>query len=536
MLIVIGTIGGWMIFGSGDEEAEPIVVGTTVAPTMADPGGTYEAGGWALVDNLYQSLMTFAPGQQTPVPDAAESCDFTDDQLTVFRCTLRSDLTFSNGDPVTPEDVKFSYDRILAMAERAARDAADDSVPEEEKFSYSGPAPLLSGLTAVRVIGQDILFELDGPNATFPFVVASAAGAIVDADSYELNRPRTDGRVVGSGPFVMTGFDRDRHAELEPNPDYRGAAEAPEQPVTIRYFTDDGDGTASAGLLRAWESGAIDVNAGDMRPDAMAEIMAGGSVSDEFQRYEFTGVDIEVMAFNTDEGRAMSDPVARRVAATLLDRDALSHDVHQDTVEPLYSLVPAGFPGHGTPYYDDYLAATEAGPEALREELEDAGLTVPVRFGLVYSGGPTSEREAGLIKEQLEADGLFEVDVEYRDWSTEFLPTIYGSRTFDAYLIGWVPDFPDPATFTDLLGPADGLATGFGDPEINELIGHSQAEPDRALAAEDFERINELAAAQAPIIPLWQAKDITLAESSVGGVEYLSDSSGKWRLWELHRI
>jgi peptide/nickel transport system substrate-binding protein len=535
VLLVVGAIGGWMAFASDDEESEPIVVGTTAAPTIADPAGTWDVGGWALVDNLYQSLLTFAPGQQTPVPDAAEECDFTDNQLTVFRCTLRSDLTFSNGDPVTPEDVKFSFDRILAMAERAAREAADDSIPEEEKFSYSGPAPLLSGLEAVRVDGQDVIFELARPNATFPFVVASAAGAIVDRDSYERTEPRTDGRVVGSGPFVLTAFDPDKRAELEPNPAYRGAAQVPEQPVTIRYFVESEDGgPADAQLARAWEAGEIDVNDGDMAPDAVSDIVMGGT--EEYRAYERTGADIRVLAFNTDEGMGMSSPVARRVAAALLDRGAISRHVQQDTVEPLYSLIPAGFPGHGTPYYDYYLDDQEAGPDALREELEDAGLQVPVPFDLAYSRGAASHEEAKLIEEQLEADGLFDVDIQYHDWSTEFIPTIFGARTFDAYIIGWVPDFPDPATFTDLLGPADGLATGYGDPQINDLLSESQAESDRAQAAEDFKIINELAAADAPIIPLWQSKHITITDPDLAGVEYLSDGSGKWRLWELRWI
>ncbi|MGP3966925.1 ABC transporter substrate-binding protein [Streptomyces sp. 6N223] len=531
--LVVGAIGGWMMFGSGDGDEEPIVVGTTTTPTTADPAGTYDAGGWALVNNLFQSLLTFPPGEQVPVPDAAERCDFDDDRLTVYRCTLRSGLTFNNGDPVTPEDVQFSYDRILAMAQRAEAEAADDSLPEEEKFSYAGPAPLLSGLEEVRVDGQDIVFELARPNATFPFVVASAAGAIVDRDSYERTEPRTDGRVVGSGPFVMTSFDPEGITELEPNPDYEGAAPAPEQPVTIRYFSDAGDGTANEALARAWEAGEIDVNAGSMGPDAMAEVLAGKTHGD--QTYESTGADIRVMAFNTDEGRGMSNPVARRVAASLLDREQITHHVFHDTVEALYSLVPAGFPGHGTPYFDAYAGNAEAGPDALRQELLDAGLPVPVPFELAFARGAASGEEARLIEEQLEADGLFEVELRDYEWS-ELLRVTYSSRDFDAYIIGWVPDFPDPATFTDLLGPADGLATGFGDPEIDDLLGQSQAEPDRGLASEFFKTINELAAAEAPIIPLWQSKTITIADLTIGGVERLSDGSGMWRLWELYRI
>ncbi|MEO3755038.1 ABC transporter substrate-binding protein [Streptomyces sp. B6B3] len=532
-VLIVGAIGGWMLMASEDAEDEPIVVGTTVAPTMVDPAGTYDAGGWALVSNLYQSLLTIVPGQEAPAPDAASSCQFTDNQLTVYRCTLRAGLRFSNGDQVTPQDVQFSYERILAMADRAEREAADDSIPEDEKFQYAGPASLLDTLEAVRVDGQDIIFELSKPNATFPFVVASPVGAIVNDASYEEHEPRTDGEVVGSGPFLLTEFEPNEQAELEPNPTYVGAAQIPQHPVTVRYFVESDDGgRADDKLAEAWEQGELDVNAGDMPPEVMENIGPGGG--DE-RVHESAGGDIRVMAFNTDPGMAMSDPAARRAVAAELDREAIARHIQHGTVDPLYSLIPVGFAGASTPYYDAY-DAQEIDPEEMRQQLVDAGLEVPVKFELAYSRGAASHEEAELIEAQLEANGLFDVTIDYHDWSQEFIPTIFGERSFDAYLIGWVPDYPDPGTFVDLLGPADGLATGYSEPAINELLDGTQAEADRARAARDFETINELAAEDAPIIPIWQAKHITISDDSIAGAEYLSDNSGIWRLWELYRL
>ncbi|WP_059013019.1 ABC transporter substrate-binding protein [Streptomyces specialis] len=531
VVLVVGAIGGWMLLRPDEGGKEPIVVGSTEAPTLIDPGGAYDAGGWALMSNLYQSLLTFVPGREEPVPDAAESCGFTDNDLTVFRCRLRDDLTFSDGDPVTPEDVEFSYERILAMAERAEREAADDSVPEGDKFVSTGPASLLESLVEVRTEGQDIVFELGRPDATFPFVVAGSAGAIVDKDSYPELEPRTDGQVVGSGPYLLTRYEEGALAELEPNPDYRGAAEVPEFPVTIRYFEQGRDGSPAERLLaEAWDAGELDVNAGKMPPQAMAEI----NTSDpDFRFSETTDGSIRVMAFNTREGAPMAEDTARQVAASLLDREAISRHVQQDTVEPLYSLIPVGYTGHGTPYYDRY---RDLSADELRAELEDAGLDVPVPFDLAYSRGAAANEEADLIQRQLEADGLFEVDIQYYDWD-EFVPTVYGSHPYDAYLVGWTPDFPDPATFTaSLLGVGDGLNTGYHNDTIDDLIAETQTESDRGRAAADFRTIHEIAADEAPIVPIWQAKQITISRPEITGIQHLSSSSGVWRLWELRRI
>ncbi|GAB2921498.1 ABC transporter substrate-binding protein [Streptomyces mayteni] len=531
VVLAVGAIGGWMFFRSSGGDDEPIVVGTTSTPTILDPGGAFDAAGAALMSNLYQSLMTYAPGQEEPVPDAAESCEFTDNQLTVYRCTLRDDLSFSNGDEVTPDDVKFSYERVLSMADRAAREAEDDSIPEEEKFAFAGPSSLLASLEAVRVDGQDIIFELNQPDATFPLVVAGSAGAIVHQDSYSAIEPRTDGQVVGSGPFLLDRYRANEYAELVPNPGYHGAVDTPDTPVTVRYFVQSDDGTAAEEQLAdAWDAGELDVNNGRMPPAVMSELNRSDS---SIRVAETTGGSIRVLAFNTDQGMPMSEAVARRAAATLIDREAISRRVQQDTVEPLYSLIPVGFTGHGTPYYDHFRGVSV---DSLRTEMESAGLELPVRFNLAYSRGVANHAEAELIQQQLEEGGLFDVEISYHDWA-EFIPTIYGTRGYDAYLIGWTPDFPDPATFTDtILGPGDALATGFSDNAINELISRTHGELDRGRAAEDFLTIHDLAAGSAPIVPIWQDRRTVISTVEISGTQNLVSHSGVWRLWELHRI
>ncbi|RKN05220.1 peptide-binding protein [Streptomyces radicis] len=531
VVLVVGAIGGWMFFRSDGGDKEPIVVGSTSTPSMLDPGGAYDAGAAMMVSNLYQSLLTYVPGNEQPVPDAAEACDFDNDDLTVFRCTLREDLTFSTGRLMTPADVKFSYDRILAMAERAEQDEADDSIPAEEKFNYAGPSSLLASLESVTVDGRDIVFQLNQPDATFPFIVAGSAGAIVDSESYEELEPRDDGSVVGSGPYTLTAYEPTEYAELEPNPDYRGANERAEFPIRVRWFTEAEDGTAADQLLaRAWEDGEVDVNDGKMPPEVLAEI----NPADPDHRFsESAASSIRVMGFNTREGAPMADDALRSAAAAMLDREAITRHVHENAVEALYSLIPVGFAGHGTPYYDQY---RDTDPEELRDELEAAGYELPVPFDLAYSRGVQNHEEAEVITRQLEADGLFDVTTTYYDWS-EFIPQIYSSAPFDAYVVGWVADYPDPAAFTDvLLGEGDGLNTGYSDAEINDLIAQTRNEPDRGLAADRFKHIHELASEAASIVPIFQDKRITLSAEDITGIQHLSSSSTVWRLWELRRI
>ncbi|SOD61997.1 peptide/nickel transport system substrate-binding protein [Streptomyces zhaozhouensis] len=529
LALVAGAIGGWALFRSSDDSEEPIVVGTTSTPTMVDPAGAYDASAWALMSNLYQSLLTFEHGREQPVPDAAESCGFTDNELTVYRCTLRSDLKFSNGRPITAEDVQFSYERIQAMAARAEEDAADDSIPEDEKFSYAGPSALLANLLAVRVDGRDVIFELEHSDATFPFVVAGSVGAIVDREKYAKLELRDNWLVDGSGPFMLEEYHEGESVELVPNPEYRGAHEPAEQPVTVRYFYGNDEESPEDQLVAAWEAGELDVNDGKMPPGVMANVNRSDP---EHPVTENTAGSIRVLAFNTDEGMPVDSQVARQTAAALLDRESLSSRVQQGTVEPLYSLIPVGYTGHGTPYFDQY---RETDTEVLRQRMLDAGLSLPVEFEIAYSRGAANHEEAAAIERQLEEGDLFEVEVAHYEWD-EFIPGVYSARDYDAYLIGWRPDFPDPSTFTDgILGPGDGMATGYSDERIDGLIAEAQAEQDRAQTADTFLAIHELAAESAAIIPIWQEKRFTISQDDITGVQHLI-GSGIWRLWELRRI
>ena len=111
----------------------------------------------------------------------------------------------------------------------------------------------------------------------------------------------------------------------------------------------------------------------------------------------------------------------RQAVANLIDRDELSKKVYKGTYTPMYSFIPDGLSGH-----DDTLKATygdgEGKPDAAKAKkvLEDAGVSTPVDLKLQYNGdhyGSSSADEYAAIKSQLEADGLFKVDLQQTEWS-----------------------------------------------------------------------------------------------------------------------
>ncbi|MCK1795551.1 ABC transporter substrate-binding protein [Streptomyces sp. XM4193] len=487
------------------EESDPIVVGSGAYPTSLDPAAAYDDGSWALYSNIYQGLLTFSPGSAQPVPDAAERCGFVGRESTVYRCTLRKDLRFSNGDRLTTHDVRHSIERITRIKHE------------------QGPAQLFDTLDTIRTRGQDIEFRLKTGDATFPFKLAGAAGSIVPSGSYPEDGLLRGDRAIGSGPFELADYRAKKHAELVPNDSYRGAQDKAPGPVELRWFTEAG------ALKKAWEQREIDVNDGGLPPAELAEL----SPSDpDITLTEHSGTDIQMTVFNTREDSATAERPVRQAIATALDRQRLARKVHVGTVEPLYSLIPQGMTGHGTPFFDRY---PEPDTAAARKLLEEADVTTPVEFDLAYSKGPTATREATEIKRQLEATKLFEVDVRGYEWD-DFLKGM-AKGTYDAYNLGWVADYPDPDTYTgSLVTSGNATQNGFSSEEIDGLVAEVQRKPERDQTVADYRKIHERIAQQVPMLPLWQAKDYVLTRPGIGGSQHLSDNSGIWRLWKLERL
>ncbi|HEY7010978.1 MAG TPA: ABC transporter substrate-binding protein, partial [Jatrophihabitantaceae bacterium] len=90
-----------------------LVIGTTDQTVAVDPAGSYDFGSNLIENQIYQYLLTVPAGGKTPQPDAAQKCEFT--SPTVYQCTMKPGLKFSNGDPLTAKDVAFSYTRMVKI-------------------------------------------------------------------------------------------------------------------------------------------------------------------------------------------------------------------------------------------------------------------------------------------------------------------------------------------------------------------------------------------------------------------------------------
>ncbi len=495
----------------GSDPEHRLSVGTTSKPSKLDPAGAWD-GSWELYRNVFQTLLSYQTGTVTPTPDAAESCAFDDTAHRVYSCTLKAGLTFSDGTALDAEAVRHSIERIVRIN------------------AEGGPAGLLSSLQKVETQGkQKVVFRLNKPDATFPFVLATPGMSLVSPTAYPAGRLRTDNSLVGSGPYVLKAYrpkGADSGADLERNSTYKGFAKRKNAAVTIRYFDD------SAKMVKALKNKEIDAT---FRGLTAEQIVALQDETDgPIHVTESPGSEIHYLVFNPKDKYA-AKPAVRRAIAQLVDRPALVEKVYRGTAEPLYSMVPAGIAGHTTDFFDTYGRADVA--EAKRI-LRAGGITTPVPLAFWYPTdryGSSTALEFAELKRQLEASGLFRITVKGLPWD-EFSQGVQ-KGSYPVFGRGWAPDYPDPDSFVaPFVGERNAISTPYVVPRITgELLPKSRREVKRDKATDFFVEAQDVLMRDVRLLPLWQGKLYVAALEDVGGTELTLDPQTIMQVWELYR-
>ena len=500
-----------VLTGDSGEVDHSVEVGTTSAPTVLDPAAAWD-NSWELYKNVFQTLTTMSQDSSSPQFEAAKQCGFTDSESSVYRCTLRKGLKFSNGHPLTAKAVKYSFDRIFAID------------------SKSGPSGLLESLDKVETPNKrTVVFHLKKPDATFPFKLATPAGSIVDPASYPAKKLRKGDSVVGSGPYTLKAYVKGKKAELAKNPKYKGLARVKNSKVTIDYFK------RSTDMTEALKRKKIDVALRQLSPGQVSSLQSADAKGKrDITVHELPGTDTRFLVFNPKDPVA-GKPAVRKAVAQLVDRKALARKAYNWTVDPLYSMVPTGITSHTNTFLDKY---GQPDRDKAAQELASAGIHKKVRLTLWYTTdryGSATKVEFQELKRQLEGSGLFSVTIKGRPWS-EFVKG-YSKGKYPVFGRGWFPDFPDPDNYVgSFVGKKNAIATPYETSRItNKLLPRERKEIDRAKAGRYLASAQRIFADDAQLLPLWQGKLYVAAQRNVSGVEWVFDPRALPQMWELHK-
>jgi len=506
-LAAIAVAASVAVAGCGTSESGgggTIIRGTIDQPVSYDPAGAYDLPSYDGIYAMYQNVMTIPPGETNPVPEAAESCDYTDPKT--YECTMKDGLKFSDGSTLDSKDVKFTFDRNVEIA------------------SPTGGSSLLANLKSTEAPDpKTVIFNLKAPDATLPFVLTTGSAAIVP-DSYPADKLQSSEKVIGSGRYTLADYKSGEQTVMQKNDDYTGDDPAENDQVIVQYYD------KSSELKLAVQQGDVDIAYRSLSPTDISDL----EDQEGIEVVDGNGIEIRYLVFNLDLQPGTSDAqklAIRKAVAYTIDRQDIADRVYNGTVEPLYSMVPQGLQFATEAFKDTYGESPDT--DEAKSELQKAGVKTPVDLELWYTPshyGPASADEYAEIKRQLDDSGLFSATLKSTEWNQ--YSTAAFTDKYPQYQLGWFPDYPDADDYTASFYSKDSfLNDHYSNPQMEKLLAQEKASTDDAERTKAFDQIQQIGADDVPTIPIWQGKQVAAVQDGVTGVEDTFDPSFIFRYW-----
>ncbi|MBW2029827.1 MAG: peptide ABC transporter substrate-binding protein [Deltaproteobacteria bacterium] len=487
---------GLFFFPTDGAAKETLVYGTTEKVIDMDPANAYDFHTWEIFYNIYQGLLRYPPGKTNLVPGLAESYYISPDgKEYVF--ILRKGLKFTDGTPFNASAVKWSIDRVIALK--------------------GDPSWLVSDFVeGVEVVDDYVVkFVLKNPVAYFPSLVASVPYYPVNPNVYPRDKIIRDpselkgGRLVGLGPYNVVSFKRDQEIVLEANPNYYGEKPKTER-IVIRYFAD------ATTMRLALEKGEVDFVFKTLNPSDINDLQK----SDKIRTIKAQGPYIRYICFLTDTP-PFNDKILRQAVAAAVNRPPLLKKVFLGQNAPLYSMVPMGMWSHIDAFKE---ALGDGNVRKARQLLASRGYSESnkLTFDLWYTPshyGDTEVDIAAVLKDQLEATRMMEVNVKSAEWAA--YRDNWANKVMPIWLLGWYPDYIDPDNYTAAFaGTAGsrGLGIHFSSPVWDRKFVEGQSVTDMKKRTAIYQEIQKMWADEVPTCPLFQGTLYLFAQKGVKGI------------------
>lgn len=456
--------------------------------------------------SLLEGLAVEDPRTLQPVPGAAERWEISPDE-TVYTFHLRENGKWSNGDPVTAEDFRFSFERLLSP-NLAAEYAYMLHVIKNAKAFNEGRIKDF-GEVGVKVKGERILeVTLEAPTAYFLsmqshfcfFPVHKATilkyGAIDQRDT-EWTRP---GHFVGNGPFQLEDWKINQVIRVRPNPHYWDASQV--KLAGIEFYPVKQAETEE----RMFRAGQLDCTSTLPLPKLESYKKDHPNL---LRRDPYLAT--AYYLFNTRR-KPFDDVRVRRAFALTVDRALICDRILKGGQTPAFFLTPpdtAGFTSR---------AALAGTVDEARKLLAEAGYPGGQGFPeveLLYNTSENHRIMAEAIQQMWHRELGVRVSLVNQEWKV-YMDT-RRKLGFGVCRAGWTADYNDPMTFLDLFVTDGGNNnTGWSNPEYDKAIAEARR-TSGAVRLEAFQKAEALLASELPILTLYHYRTVNLVHPRVQG-------------------
>lgn len=555
--------------------ARSTLVNRLIVPTPSGPSTfnyPLNQSAYSVFGYMYEGLINENGLTSKLEPGLAESWEVSKDgKKIVFN--LREGLKWSDGEPMTTDDIIFSYEKIYF------NDKIPSGLKDTLRVGISRQFPKLKKLDSRRVE-----FSVAEPFA--PFIRYAGGIPILPAHILQesVSNTEADGKpkflttwgqdtdpkkIVGNGQYRMLSYTPNQRVVLEKNPYFwRKDAEGNSQPYIQQIVWQIIENTDTQ--LLNFRSGDLDTL--DVQPEVFPLLKR------EEKRGKYTvfngGPDTGsvFMCFNLNKGRnpqnqPFVDPIKsrwftnkefRQAIAYGINRDAMTNNIYRGLGAPLHSPIPAQSPFYLSP--EQGLKTYSYNLQKAKELLLSAGFKYntdselldtegnKVRFTLLMAAGKKVREQMGTqIKQDLGKLGM-QIDTQFLSFNT-YVEKLRLTKNWDTYLGGFTGGLEPHSGYNiwsvkgtlhsfnqgPLAGepPIQGWEVAEWEQKIDDLYVKASQELDEAKRKELYGDTQRIIAEQVPFIYMVNPLTFEAVRDRVSGIRYSAIGGAFWNLYEL---
>ena len=414
-----------------------------------DPGLSTDAYSTAAIDMVFTGLVQL--NDQLQVTDQlAVSHQLMPNGVT-WKFTLRPNLKFSDGTPLTSADVAYSIDRALQPAEKSTVGPIYLALIKDSDKLVAGKIKTIIGdsvltpdpNTVIIVTNKKAAYFLDALTYSCSYVLEKS---LVDKYGTKFTDHLTEGG--GDGPFKVASYTHGQNIVFVPNPNYYGPI--PQLKKVVFPFYKQADTT-----YKAYQVGQVDSAGVPTQNLAQAR-----SLTAEFHQEPQLWINYYAMNYLV---KPFDNIHIRQAFELAINKDLIAHAVWHDLYTPTNHIVPKGMPGYSPNLTGPDGVASTAGDQAKARALFQQGLQEegwssvtqmpPVTLTYASVGAADIRNEVSALQQMWQSVLGVSVkgdDIDFNKELTEITAAINNPKGLQFWGIAWIADYPDPQDWTTL--------------------------------------------------------------------------------------
>jgi oligopeptide transport system substrate-binding protein len=489
------------------EPRADIVIVNGAEPESLDPAIASGQPDQRVVRNLFEGLTRLDPQTAAPKPALAERWDISPDGIT-YTFHLRSNAVWSTGEPITAEDVIFSWRRIIAPATACEYSGQLFFVKNAEQIATNGITDITR--LGVRALNpHTVQVELVSPTPFFLDLCAFFTLAVVPRQAIEKHGDRwlMTRPLPVSGTHLLESWRINDKVRLRKNPRHWDAANIRNEVVDILPIE------APMTALNLYETGQADIiwDKGLIPSELMDTLIK----RPDCHTFDYLGS--YFIRFNVTRA-PLNDARVRKALALVCEKRRIVERITRAGERVSSAFTPYGTANYQPPEGLGY------DPVQARRLLAEAGFANGAGFPTLrylFNTSKVNEQIGVELQQMWKKELGVNIELQQQEWKVYLASQ--SALNYDLSRSSWVGDYNDANTFLDLFMSNNGNnRTGWKNPQYDRLIRQANSLVDVKKRAELLARAETLLVREdLPIAPLFSYKGVTFFDSTkVDGIYF----------------